>query len=221
MASPPAVLCHGCSVVSLTNPSRSPGQSLSKEQALLRLLEGHWRFLNNERSARSTTEDERERLAEGQYPFAAILGCADSRVSPELIFDQGHGDLFVVRVAGNIVGTGTLASIEYAIEYLGVRLVVVLGHAKCGAVSAAIETSEGHGAFGFLVREIAPAVEEARLLPGALLENAVAVNVRRSVELLVSRSDSVARRIESGAVRIVGAVYSLATGDVSILHTVG
>ena len=99
------------------DPSRTPGQGLTKEEALHRLLEGHWRYLENRRAHRSITEDDRARHAAGQYPFAVIVGCADSRVSPELIFDQGLGDLFVVRVAGNYIGTGVTASVEYALEY--------------------------------------------------------------------------------------------------------
>ena len=95
--------------------SQMPGQGLSKEEAFLRILDGHWRYLDNQRKNVTTTEEDRNRHAQGQYPFAAILGCADSRVSPEVIFDQGQGDLFVVRVAGNVVGDFEVASLEYAI----------------------------------------------------------------------------------------------------------
>lgn len=110
---------------------------------------------------------------------------------------------------------------EYAVEHLGVRLVIVLGHEKCGAVKAATESSDAHGPIGFLLREITPAVEEARTLPGSLLDNAVSENVRRSAQLLVTRSESIARQVNSGQLRIVGAVYHLSTGDVAIYHTVG
>jgi carbonic anhydrase len=207
---------------SIDDPSRAPGQGLTKEQALLRLLEGHWRYLANEKRIRVFTEMDRIKHAEAQFPFAVILGCADSRVAPEIIFDQGLGDLFVARVAGNIAGTGEIASIEYAIEFLGVKLIVVLGHQNCGAVNAALGTDHPPGLIEFLISEISPAVEEARkCTTGSLLDNAVAANVRRCAEMLVVRSECISKRVDSGNVRIVGAVYRLNTGDVDINHVIG
>ncbi len=201
--------------------SATPAQGLDKEEALFRLLEGHWRYLRNETVVTPVEASDRNAHAQGQYPFAAILGCADSRVSPELIFDQRQGDLFVVRVAGNIVGDGELASIEYAVEHLGVRLVVVLGHEQCGAVKAATENADLEGPIGYLVRQIAPAVERARSLPGVLLDNAVDENIRRSVHRLTEGSRSIAHRVDCGDVRILGARYALQSGDAEILLTLG
>ena len=138
---------------------------------------------------RHITREDHDLHFQGQFPFAAILGCADSRVSPELIFDQDQGDLYVVRVAGTIVGNGELASMEYAVTHLGVRLLLVLGHENCGAVRAAVETADAPGTIGFLLREIAPAVEEARAVGVLLLDNAIIANVRRSARLLASGNE--------------------------------
>ena len=204
-----------------THDPQAPAQGLDKEEALLRLLEGHWRYLHNETVTAQLSSADRTLQSDGQCPYVAVLGSADSRVSPELIFDQGQGDLFVVRVAGNIVGSGELASIEYAVEHLGVRLVMVLGHDQCGAVKAATENADIHGPIGYLVREIAPAIALARALPGDLLANSIDENIRHSVNQLIDGSEALARRIECGDVRLIGVRYSLKTGDAEILHTRG
>jgi len=137
------------------------------------------------------------------------------------MFDQGQGDLFVVRVAGNTVGSGELASSEYAVEHLGVRLIMVLGHDQCGDVQAATENSDIHGPIGYLVREIAPAIALARTLQGNLLNNAIDANIRNSVNQLIEGSKALANRIADGDVRIIGVRYSLETDDAEILHTRG
>ncbi|MDF3058230.1 MAG: carbonic anhydrase [Rariglobus sp.] len=199
------------------DPRRTPGQGLTKEEALRRILEGHWRYLENRRTQKDVTPQRLQEHAEGQYPFAAILGCADSRVSPELIFDQDQGDLFVVRVAGNILGAGGLGSIEYAVDQLAVRLILVFGHEQCGAVRAAIDHVTAPGAIGFLLGELAEAVDVARSLPPPLLDRAVEANVRRVTQLLPQRSEVIGRAVAEGRVRIVGAVYRLGSGDVDIL----
>lgn len=204
-----------------TDRSREPGQGLTKEEAFSRLLEGHWRYLENQRLHRTVTNEDRDLHSQGQYPLAALLGCADSRVSPELIFDQGQGDIFVVRVAGNIVGEAEVASLEYAVANLGVKLLVVMGHESCGAVKAALGANDAEGALGYLLREIAPAVVEARTLPGELLENAVECNVKHSVHVLLERSPSLRKAVDDGLVRVVGIVYHLSTGDIEFHATVG
>lgn len=201
--------------------STLPGQGLTKEEAFFRILDGHWRYLENRREAKTTTAEDRQRHAQGQYPFAALLGCADSRVSPELIFDQGQGDLFVVRVAGNVVGDSELGSLDYAVEHLGVKLVIVMGHEKCGAVKAALETTDVGGPIGRLLQKIAPAANQARTSPGDVLANAVRCNVRQSVESLVAQSDCVRNAVEAGSIRVIGLVYDLGTGDLDIQVKVG
>lgn len=203
------------------DPRRTPGQGLNKEEALRRILECHWRYLENRRAHREVTAKKLGEHAEGKYPFAAILGCADSRVSPELIFDQDQGDLFVVRVAGNILGSGGLASLEYAVHYLSVRIIVVLGHEQCGAVRAATEMASAEGAMGYLLSELAEPVAVARHLPPPLVDQAVKANVRRVTRLLPARSETIARAVVEGQVRIVGAVYRLDSGDLDILDLDG
>jgi carbonic anhydrase len=156
-------------------------------------------------------------LASGQHPHAAILSCADSRVAPEIVFDQGLGDLFDVRVAGNVAGDAELASLEYASEHLNVPLIVVMGHQKCGAVSAAVEGGEAGGHLPTLLNAIKPAVEKAAALPGDRVANAVRINVENVVRQLRESKPVLAEAASKGHVRIVGAVYSLDTGKVDWL----
>jgi len=156
-------------------------------------------------------------LASGQHPHAAILSCADSRVAPEIVFDQGLGDLFDVRVAGNIAGDAELASIEYAAEHLQVPLVVVMGHQKCGAVTAAVESGESRGHLPTLMAAIRPAVEKAKGSPGDLVENAIRINVMNVVNQLRGSEPVLKELVASRKLQIVGAVYSLDTGKVDWL----
>ncbi|HCP13294.1 MAG TPA: hypothetical protein DIT89_13250 [Planctomycetaceae bacterium] len=198
-----------------------PGQGLNREQAFRRILDGHWRYLQNERQQIHVTHEDRQRHAEGQFPFAAILGCADSRVSPEVIFDQGQGDLFVVRVAGNVLGDFEQASLEYAVQNLGVRLVLVMGHEQCGAVKAAIGGTVIPGVLGQLINEIRPAVEQAQGQDGDLLNNAIRSNVCHTVDMLLERSAAIRDLVAAGEVRVIGLVYDLASGDLQFQRTVG
>ena len=200
-----------------------PGQGLTKEEAFFRILDGHWRYMDNQRKSIQTTSEDRSRHAQGQFPFAAILGCADSRVSPEVIFDQGQGDLFVVRVAGNVVGDFEQASLEYAVGQLGVHLVIVMGHEQCGAVKAAIthDGSTDSGALGRLLNEILPAVIEIRGSEGDVLSKAVRGNVCHSVDKLLERSEFLRKSVDNGVLRVIGLVYDLASGDLDIQRTEG
>ena len=165
-----------------------------------------------------------ERHAEGQRPFAAIIACADSRVSPSLIFDLDRGNLFVSRVAGNSVDTGTLGSTEYAVAVLGVKLVVVLGHGDCGAVKAAIEVANGaqaypadeYGSIGPVVEAVVPAVEslpaDQRTVP-----NCVAANARAQAAEIAGREPIIGPAVEAGRISVVAAVYEVETGRVELL----
>jgi carbonic anhydrase len=156
-------------------------------------------------------------LVSGQHPHAAILGCADSRVPPEIVFDQGLGDLFDVRVAGNIAGDAEIASLEYAVEHLDVPLVVVLGHQRCGAVTAATESGQAQGHLPTLVAAIRPAVEKAKGMPGNLVDNAVRTNVEMVVAQLRKSTPVLGELVEKRKLQIVGAVYSLDTGRIDWL----
>ena len=156
-------------------------------------------------------------LASGQHPHAAILSCADSRVAPEIVFDQGLGDLFDVRVAGNVAGDTEIASLEYAAEHLSVPLVVVLGHQHCGAVTAAAEAGEAHGHLSALIAPIRPAVQRAKTMSGDAIENAVRINVQMVVDQLRGSKPILGELVAKHELRIVGAVYSLDTGRVDWL----
>ncbi|HMD33363.1 MAG TPA: carbonic anhydrase [Vicinamibacterales bacterium] len=156
-------------------------------------------------------------LASGQSPHAIVLSCADSRVAPEIILDQGLGDLFDVRVAGNVAGDTELASIEYAAEHLHTPLLVVMGHQKCGAVTAAAEGGDAAGHLPPLLALIRPAVESARGRSGDLIDNAVRINVETVVRHVRGSKPLLAGLVEHGELTVVGAVYSLDTGRVSWL----
>ncbi|MDP2700662.1 MAG: carbonic anhydrase [Candidatus Rokubacteria bacterium] len=193
------------------------------DEVLQRLLEGNQRFVKGEAAGPRRRPDDFRPLAEGQRPLAVIVGCADSRVTPELLFDQGIGDLFVVRVAGNVVsGAGPLVkgSIEYGVADLGVSLVMVLGHTECGAVKAAIQHMNDReplpGALGLLVNSIRPAVAKTKGMPGDPLDNAIRANVGIGVEQLRSLQPIVAPAVKRGRVKVVGAVYDLRTGGVTL-----
>ena len=184
---------------------------------LSRLIEGNKRFVAMNLTHPDQTATQRLRLSASQKPFAIVLGCSDSRVPPELVFDQGLGDLFVIRVAGNVVDPIVLASIEYAAGHLGSPLIVVLGHERCGAVHATAVGDEPHGHLGSLVELLQPAVTEAKSLTGDVVENAVRINVKRMVTSLRTSKPVLAELVEAGKLKIVGARYDLDTGEVEIM----
>lgn len=185
------------------------------EQALSLLLEGNKRYAEGKPLHPRQDPQRRAELSDGQQPIAAVLTCADSRVVPEFIFDQGVGDLFVVRVAGNIACESVIGSLQYAVENLKVPLVIVLGHSKCGAVSAAVNRAEARDELEALICRIKPAVESAKGSQGCVLENSIRENVKIMLNLLKSR------RAFSGAggksPRIIGALYDIDSGAVTVL----
>ena len=188
-------------------------------------MQGNERFVKGTIEHPGRKPSDFQPLAAGQSPMAVILGCADSRVAPEILFDQGIGDLFVVRVAGNYVtgaGSTVKGSIEYAVAELGSQLIVVLGHSQCGAVKAAIKHIHDHdalpGAINEMVNNIKPAVLESQGKPGDPLENAIVANVRRNVAKLNTLGPIIAPRVTKGEVKVVGATYDLATGKVTLVE---
>jgi carbonic anhydrase len=187
------------------------------DEAVRKLLEGNSRHATNAPVHPNQSAARRAEVAQGQHPFAAILACADSRVSPEVVFDQGHGDLFTVRVAGNIVDNASLGSLEYAAEHLHTPVIVVLGHEKCGAVSAALGGGHAPGHIHGIVEAIQPAVKETKGQAGDPLDNAVAANVRRVVKQLQAAGPILNELVKAGKLKIVGARYDLDTGKVEIL----
>jgi carbonic anhydrase len=197
------------------NASEAP--EINADKALQKLMEGNKRYVDFKRAYPDQDQVRLKVVAQAQHPFAVILGCADSRVSPELLFDQGLGDLFVIRVAGNILDDGTLASIEFATAELGVPLVMVLGHQRCGAVKATLEGGEVPGHISRLVEAIKPALEIAKDQPGDKLDNAVRANTRMVVGQIKSSTPILADLAKKGKVNIVGAYYALDTGAVEML----
>jgi carbonic anhydrase len=187
------------------------------DKALELLLDGNQRFLHQKRKYPDQSLERLRLVAKGQYPFASILGCADSRVPAEIIFDQGLGDLFVVRVAGNVASDMVIGSLEYATAILGSQLIVVLGHRKCGAVAEALQEQPVPGRIGFVVEGIKPAVERIKLRTGDIQENAVVANIQYQAEKLQESSTILAKLIRKGQLKIVGACYDIETGKVSIL----
>jgi carbonic anhydrase len=190
--------------------------SLSPEEALKRLMEGNQRFTGHHLEHPDQSEERVKELTQAQHPFVTVLSCADSRVTAEIIFDQGLGDIFDVRVAGNIATPAVMGSIEYAVELLETPLLMVLGHERCGAVTAAVEHGELPGDIGTFVAAILPAVERVKDMPGDRVDNAVTANVRYQMEQVL-RSQLVRDRQRSGQLQVVGARYDLDSGAVTLV----
>jgi carbonic anhydrase len=195
--------------------AREPG-SPSAQEALARLESGNERYSSGQPQHPRQDSKRRAELATRQHPFAVVLGCADSRTSPEVLFDQGLGDLFVIRVAGNVVDDHVLASMEYAVEHLGTPLIVVLGHERCGAVKAAVETAASKGRapghIASLVAAIQPAVGA---VPPGDAEEACRRNIANVVQAVRTSEPMLHPLIASGQVQVTGAYYDLDTGRVS------
>ncbi len=185
--------------------------SVSADGALQRLKTGNERFAASKVSAGKPVAARRRETAQEQHPFAVIVGCSDSRTAPEIVFDQNIGDLFVVRTAGNLVDDYALGSIEYAVEHLGSRLIVVLGHERCGAVTAALGGSSAPGHVNALVRDLQPAVRASKGKPGDALANAIHENdteMARKIHQKAQLGDLASQ------VKIVEGYYNLDTGKV-------
>ncbi|MGC7096292.1 carbonic anhydrase [Amycolatopsis lurida] len=198
--------------------------ALTPDEALARLLDGNLRFVRGEREHPHQDADYRAAIAPAQHPFAVLFGCSDSRLAAEIIFDRGLGDLFVVRTAGHVLGSEVLGSIEYAVEVLGAPLVAVLGHDSCGAVAAAQQSvRDGSRPSGF-VRDVVERVMLSVLSApdGANNpESAIEQHVRYTVELLLDRSATIAKRVEDGTCGIAGMYYRLKEGSARVIASEG
>lgn len=190
--------------------TKSPDNSIQK------LKEGNARYINNQTIHPDQGADRRENTIGKQNPFAVIVGCSDSRVPPEIIFDQGLGDLFVVRVAGNIVGPVELDSIEYAADGLQTPLIMVLGHENCGAVTAVLENQNITEEIENIAPYIKPAIEESKNMPGDRLTNAIKTNVKLVVEHLKT-TPVIKRLIKEKKIKIIGGFYVLSDGHVETI----
>jgi len=192
---------------------------ISPVEAISRLKEGNSRYTSGNLQHPGQTAEQRTELAKTQHPFAAIVSCSDSRVPPEIVFDQGLGDLFVVRVAGNVINEEGLGSIEYTVDHLGTRLILVLGHQRCGAVDAAKQTiaakGKAPGHIQSLVTAIKPAVEATAKDD---LDTTIKANVRNVVQTLRSSTPILKAEVDSGKIQVVGGYYSLDTGAVTFLN---
>jgi carbonic anhydrase len=204
---------------------------LNASEALARLREGNRRFATDQTATSALSNSSRRAaLMGGQEPFAIILGCSDSRVPAELVFDQSFGDLFVIRVAGNVVAPSQVGSVEFAASRFGTRLVVVMGHSQCGAIIATLEELQGHSTnqsenLRDIVDRVRPSVETVLALrraddPDALVREAVRANVRASVDHLRHGSELLEKLIRETGLLVVGAEYSLETGVVEFFENV-
>jgi carbonic anhydrase len=219
-----ALLVLAAGVISCTqlvcaaDPTHADQPVVPPAEAMSRLKEGNGRYTSGNQQHPRQSSQEREKLAKTQHPFAIVLGCADSRVPPEIAFDQGLGDLFVVRVAGNVIDDQSLGSIEYAVDHLAVRLIVVLGHQRCGAVEAAKDTIAANGKAPGHIQSLVTAIEPAvEATVKDDLEATVKANVKKVAQALRSSTPVLKAKIDAGELKVVGAYYSLDTGSVAFL----
>ncbi|MBE8992446.1 carbonic anhydrase [Nostoc sp. LEGE 12450] len=196
-------------------PSTS-AESLSPDAALQKLIEGNQRFVDHHPQYPDQSALRLQEVAQAQHPFATILSCADSRVPAEIVFDQGIGDIFDVRIAGNIATHEAIGSIEYAVVLLGSPLLMVMGHERCGAVTAAVQKESLPGDISTFVKAIKPALKKVKDQPGDAVENAVVANVQYQIERL-QKSKLLSEQVQSGKLKIVGGRYDLDTGRVTII----
>jgi len=213
------IITFSCLAFVAVSIAGEPGE-IAPDEALSRLLSGDKRFVagKSEEPHDAALIERRHTLAKEQKPFAAVVSCSDSRVPPELVFDVSLGDIFVIRTAGEVVDAVALGSIEYALEHLGTRLVIVLGHQRCGAVSAAVSGATDTGNIPDVVKEILPAVEETKGQSGDHIDNAVRANARDIAKRLQTAGPIIAPRVQSGEVKVVPAYYSLDTGQIELLR---
>jgi carbonic anhydrase len=190
---------------------------LNADTALQTLMEGNQRFVSQQRTYPHQSLDRLHELANTQKPFAAILGCADSRVSAEILFDTGMGDIFDIRVAGNIVTPAVLGSLEYAVDVLDTPLIMVLGHERCGAVTAAVKGNPVPGSIGTLVAAIEPALQAGAAFSEAAVEKGVVANVKYQMDAMQRNSLLIRERVLKQQLRIVGGRYDLDTGQVTLV----
>src|SRR6266700_2217944 len=200
------------------DPAHSDQPSVAPAEAIAKLKEGNGRYASGKLQHPGQTTERRAELTKDQHPFAVIVSCSDSRVPPEIVFDQGLGDLFIVRVAGNVINDEGLGSIEYSVDHLGTRLILVLGHQSCGAVKAARETiaakGKAPGHIQSLVTAIKPAVEAT---VNGDLDATIKANVKHVADALRSSTPILKGKVDSGEMKVIGGYYNLDTGAVSFL----
>lgn len=215
---------HALQATDTTPLARSSYSTLpypqSPDEAIKRLMEGNSRFVNDEAINPNRNDEWKILQAQKQTPFVAVMGCSDSRVPSEIIFDQGLGDIFVVRTAGQVMADASVGSLEFATAVLGVKAIVVLGHEKCGAVNGAIGKSPLPGKIEYLVNQIRPAVQ-AYIGDPSKLEEAAHKNVEYQIKKLKAQQPILAKAIADGKIKVVGGMYNLSTGKVSFFDESG
>lgn len=189
---------------------------MTKKEIIERLKAGNERFVNDNLTHERIDRSTRKELAEGQEPFAIVLGCADSRVVPEMAFDTGLGELFVVRVAGNIANTSSIASMEYAVANLGTSVLVVLGHQSCGAVTAAVAGGDNGYNLNHLLAHIGPAIYNSP--KGASVDEVIRKNTHITAEELIKRSSIISNAVKQDKLVILSAYYNLDSGKIEFLN---
>lgn len=202
----------------LTGSVHQAESDVTPDSVISELKNGNAHHMRHQYQHPHDTLKRQRELISGQHPHAEILSCADSRVPPEIIFDQGLGDLFVIRVAGNVATDTELGSLEYGAEHLHIGLLVVLGHESCGAVTAAVQGGNTEGHITALINLIKPAVDKSRGMAGDPVANAVRINVQMVVQQLRSSTPVLSELVAHGKLKIVGGVYSLETGEVTWLN---
>lgn len=191
------------------------------DESLTKLIDGNKRFTSGELAKKDIGDQRRQELTKGQNPFATVISCSDSRVAPELVFDQGLGDIFIIRVAGNVVEPTTLGSIEYGAEHLHIPLLVILGHESCGAVTAAVDAKgEPEGNIGAILKKIMPAVKTAKKAKkdkDETLQIAIQENIKNTYKEIMKKSKIMKELVHEGKVKVIGAEYYLGSGKVEIV----
>lgn len=215
----PAAIALALALMAWSEPAKSDEHcaSVTPLHVLKTLHAGNQRYVTHRLNHPNQTMVLRQELISGQHPVAAVLSCADSRVPPELVFDQGLGDLFTVRVAGNIVDDAILGSLEYAAEHLHVPMIIVLGHTGCGAVKATLDGGEPNTHIESLVQAIRPAVADASHDGAASVDSVVTANVRRTVKQIQESNPILALIVKQGKIQVRGAVYHMTNGMVEFL----
>lgn len=194
------------------------------QEVLEILIEGNKRFAQNKSIHPNLGVELRSSLVNNQKPLAAILSCSDSRVPVEIIFDGGLGDLFVVRTAGHVLSKEVIGSLEYAVQALGVKIIMILGHENCGAISTAVQTFQNHSYeelspnLQSIMNHIYPAIEKTEVESQDFINSAVKSNIRYQREDLIKKDDYISKKIKEGELEIIGAIYSLSTGLVEVLQ---
>lgn len=212
-----AAIAPGVLKVEAANANTEASPNITSDAALQKLMDGNRRYIQQKRTFPDQGRARIVEVAKGQHPFAIVLCCSDSRVVPEILFDQGLGDLFDIRVAGNVLDDAIIGTMEYGVAELGTPLVIILGHERCGAVKAALDGKPVPGKIGSLVAAIKPAVDSIKGQPGDAWDNAVKANVKMNVNKLKQSSPIIAEAVKSGKLKVVGGRYDLDTGTVEMV----